>query len=119
MKFLISVLAIGAMTLLAGNYLPWWSVAIPALLVGMLMPLKNAWNFLSGFLGVSLCWLGMTWWIDSQNGGILSGRMAHVLPVGGNALYLHLLSALMGGLIAGLASLAGKYIRSSLPSSSL
>jgi hypothetical protein len=41
--------------------------------------------------------------------------MAQILPVGGKVIYLHLLTASVGGLLGGLASLSGKHIRSLLP----
>ncbi len=115
MKFWISLFAIALTGFLTGLYFPWWSFAVPTLLIGALMPQKGARNFLSGFLGIFLLWLGLTSWIDSANGGLLSARMALVLPVGGKVIFLHLLTALVGGLIAGLASLTGKYLRSLLP----
>ncbi len=111
MKFLVSLLAIAALSIIAGMYAPWWSVAIATGLVGLLMKQKAVLSFLAGFLGVGLTWLGFTWWIDQANGGILSARMAHVLPMGGQVLYLHLITALLGGIIGGLAALSGSFIR--------
>jgi len=111
MKFLISLLAIALLSFVAGIYLPWWSVAGVAFLVALSIP-QRAWkNFVAGFLGVFLLWIGLTWWIDRANGGILSARMAIILPVGGNVIYLHLLTALVGGLVGGMASLSGGYVR--------
>lgn len=115
MKFWISVAAVSLTGFLTGLFFPWWSFAIPAVLIGALMPQKGAWNFVSGFLGTSLLWLGLTLWIDSANGGILTARMAWVLPVGGKVILLHLLTAGLGGLIAGLASQSGKFLRDLLP----
>ncbi|MBM3432129.1 MAG: hypothetical protein FJX92_03880 [Bacteroidetes bacterium] len=115
MKFLISQLAVALAGFLTGLFFPWWTFAVAALLIGALMPQKGGWNFVSGFLGIFLLWLGLTLWIDSANGGILSARMAWVLPMKGQVIYLHLLTAGLGGLIAGLASQAGKYLRALFP----
>lgn len=112
MKFVISLLATAIFSIVAGMYAPWWSVAFAAGLVGLLMKQKAGLSFLSGFLGVGLTWLCFTWWIDQANGGILSARMAHVLPMGGQVLYLHLATALLGGIIGGLAALSGTFVRS-------
>ena len=95
----------------AGIYLPWWSIGIVAFLIAVVMPLRPWKNFIAGFLGVFLLWIGLTMWIDQANGGILTARMAIVLPVGGNVIYLHLLTALVGGLVGGLAALSGRYVR--------
>ncbi|MFM7671790.1 MAG: hypothetical protein ACKO6Q_04280 [Bacteroidota bacterium] len=115
MKFLISTVAIACLSFLSGVYFAWWSFAVPALIIGLLIPQKGIRNFFSGFIGVFGLWVGLTYWIDSANGGILSNRMAQILPVGGNVLYLHLLTAAVGGLIGGLAALTGKYVRSLIP----
>ena len=111
MKFLISLLAIVLLSFVAGLYLPWWSVAVVAFGVALTMPQRSWKIFLAGFFGVFLLWIGLTWWIDRANGGILSSKMAIILPVGGNVIYLHLLTAFVGGLVGGLASLSGGYVR--------
>lgn len=115
MKFWLSVLSVAIVSFLCGLYLPWWSVAIPAFFTGLLMPQQGMRNFLSGFLGVFLLWLGLTLWIDSANEGVLALRMAQILPVGGQVVYLHVLTAFLGGMLGGLASLSGKYLRSLVP----
>ena len=56
MKFWISLFAIALTGFLTGLYFPWWSFAVPTLLIGALMPQKGARNFLSGFLGIFLLW---------------------------------------------------------------
>ena len=117
MKFIISLLAIALLSFVAGLYFPWWSIAGVAFGVALSMPQRPWKNFVAGFLGVFLLWIGLTWWIDRANGGILSAKMAIILPVGGQVLYLHLLTALVGGLIGGLAALSGGYARALFSSS--
>ena len=111
-KFFVTLLATTLLCFVASLYWPWWSIAVVASLIACLLPLKPWENFLSGFLGVFLLWIGLTWWIDRANGGMLSARMAQVLPVGGKVIYLHLLTAFVGGLVGGLAALSGNCIRS-------
>ena len=111
MKFWISLLATALLSFVAGIYLPWWSIALVAFLIAYAIPQRPWKNFVSGFLGVFLLWIGLTLWIDRANGGILSARMAVILPVGGNVVYLHLLTALVGGLVGGLAALSGRYVQ--------
>jgi hypothetical protein len=112
MKSLIAIFSTAVLSFLVGIFLPWWTIAVAAGLVALLLPQKSLTSFLCGFAGVFFLWLGLTIWIDQSNGGILSTRMAQVLPVGGNVLLLHLLTALVGGLIGGLAALSGKHLRS-------
>ena len=112
MKSLIAVISTAVLSFVAGIFLPWWTVALAAGIVALLLPQKSFISFLCGFVGVFGLWLGLTLWIDRNNDGVLTSRMAHVLPVGGHVMYLHLITALVGGLIGGLAALSGKHIRS-------
>ncbi|MCY7310241.1 MAG: hypothetical protein LH619_05640, partial [Chitinophagaceae bacterium] len=67
--------------------------------------------FLAGMLGVFLLWAGLAWWIDMKNNGVLSKKVAAVLPLGGNALLLILLTGIVGGLVAGFAAMSGSFLR--------
>lgn len=118
MKFIAALFLTAILSFVAGQFLPWWTIAPVAAGIGVLIPQKPLKSFFSGFLGVFLLWLGLTLWIDRSNGGLLSARMAQVLPLGGQVLFLHGLTAVVGGLIAGLAGLSGKYARAALTASS-
>ena len=109
MKFIISVVLIALLSFAAGLYLPWWSLAIAAFAVALLIPLKPWLSWLSGFLGVFLLWGILAIWIDMKNQHILSQKMAQLLPVGGSMFLLILLTAFVGGLVAGCAALTGSY----------
>jgi hypothetical protein len=111
MKFIISVILIALLSFAAGLYLPWWSLAIAAFAVALLIPLKPWLSWLSGFLGVFLLWGVLATWIDMKNQHILSQKMAQLLPVGGSMFLLILLTALVGGIVAGCAALTGAYAR--------
>jgi len=113
MKFLVSILLTGLLAFVAGIFLPWWSVAIAAFLVALLIHQRAGRAWLSGFLGVFLLWGGFAFWISMKNEDILASRIAGVLPLGGNAILLVLLSAVIGGLVAGLAAMSGSYLRTS------
>ncbi|HNR15511.1 MAG TPA: hypothetical protein PKG90_02470 [Chitinophagaceae bacterium] len=56
---------------------------------------------------------GLAWWIDMQNSGVLSARIASVLPLGGNNMLLILVTGVVGGLVAGFAAMSGSYLRTS------
>ena len=51
--------------------------------------------------------------MDNANDGILSVKIASLLPLGGSKWMLIIVTALIGGLIAGFAALSGSYLRSS------
>ena len=90
----------------------WWSLAIAAFLVAVLIHQRSAKAFLSGFLGVFILWAGIAWWIDIKNEGVLSKRIAELFYLGGSSTLLILVSALIGALVGGLAAMSGSFLRS-------
>ena len=92
-------------------YLPWWGIAIAAFIISVMIPQKPVASFFSGFLGVFLLWGILAWWIDSNNNSVLSQKIAQILPLQGSSFLLILVTALIGGLVAGFASLTGGYFR--------
>ena len=113
MKFLVATVLTALLAFISGLFLPWWGIAITSLLVGVLVHQKAGKAFLSGFLGLFILWAGLAWWIDMKNNGVLSKKIASVLPLGGNAILLILVTGLIGGLVAAMAAMSGSYLRSS------
>lgn len=113
MKFFAALILTALLAYIAGIYLPWWSIAIASFAVAVLVHQKAGKAFLAGFLGVFLLWAGLAFWIDQQNEGILSKRIASLLPLHGNTILLIAVTGLVGGLVAGLAALSGSYLRMS------
>lgn len=111
MKLIISILITALLSFTAGLYLPWWSIAPAALLVTVLIHQSPFRSWLTGFLAIFLLWGCMAIWIDIRNLHILSGKLAEIFPLGGSSVLLVLVSALIGGLVAGFAALTGSYIR--------
>jgi hypothetical protein len=110
-KYIASIVLTGLLSFVFGLYLPWWSIAIAAFIVSLVIPQKPFYSFLSGFIGLFLLWEILAWWIDSKNDGILSQKIAQILPLGGSAVLLILITSLIGALVAGLAALTGSYCR--------
>lgn len=113
MKFLTATILTSLLSFIGGLYLPWWSVAIAAFAVALLVHQKGGKAFLAGFTGVFLLWAGLAWWIDSKNQSLLSEKIALVLPLGGSSMLLILVTALLGGLTGGFAAMSGSYLRAS------
>ncbi|MDZ4807785.1 MAG: hypothetical protein SGI96_05890 [Bacteroidota bacterium] len=111
MKFLTATFLTALLAFISGLFLPWWGIAITSLLVAVLVHQKAGKAFLAGMLGVFLLWAGLAWWIDMKNNGVLSKKVAAVLPLGGNALLLILLTGIVGGLVAGFAAMSGSFLR--------
>jgi hypothetical protein len=111
MKFIVSILLTALLSFVSGLFLPWWCFALAAVLVSLLLPQKPGMAFLSGFIGLFLLWGLLAWIIDSANGSILSQRIALILPLGGSSVLLILVTALVGALVAGMAALAGSFVK--------
>ncbi len=113
MKFPTAVILTGLLSFVSSLFLPWWGIAIAALFIAVIIHQK-AWKaFLSGFLGVALLWGGIALWIDIKNQGILSARIAQILPLGGSSALLIVVTAVVGGLAGGMAALTGSFLRAS------
>lgn len=113
MKLLAAIVLTALLAFVSGLYLPWWSIAVAAFAVAVLVHQKAGKAFLSGFLGLFLLWGGLAWWIDMKNNGILSQKIAELLKLGGNSLLLILVTAFIGGLVAGFGAMTGSFLRSS------
>ena len=115
MKLIVAVILTALLAFVGGLYLPWWSIAIAAFLVAVIIHQKAGKAFLAAFLGAFLLWAALAWWINIKNQGILAAKIASVLPLGGKAVLLILVTGFVGGLVAGFAAMSGSYLRTSKP----
>ena len=115
MKFITAIILTALTGFIAGilSFSPWWGFAITSFLVALLVHQKGGKAFLTGFLGIFLLWAGLAWWMDMKNNGILSHKIAQILPLNGNSLLLILITGVVGGLVAGFAAMSGSYLRAS------
>ncbi|MBS1918641.1 MAG: hypothetical protein JST17_00145 [Bacteroidetes bacterium] len=113
MKFIVAIILTALLAFIGGVYMPWWSLAIAAFIISLLIPQKGGKAFLSGFLGVFLLWAILAWWINMKNESILAKKIAEILHLGGNEYFLILVTAFVGGLVGGFASLSASFLRSS------
>ncbi len=114
MKFFVASLLTILLSFIAGLYIEfWWFFVVIAFGVALLVHQKPWKAFLSGFLALFLLWGSLSYWIDLKNDGILSAKIAVLLPLGGSSFLLIIVTALIGGLLAGLSALSGAYVRKS------
>ena len=111
MKFVVSVLITALLSFAAGIYLDWWSIAPAAFIVSLAIHQKPGRAWLSGFLALFLLWGIIAWWIDVKNQHVLSQKVALIIPLGGSAFLLILVTAFVGALVAGFAALTASYVR--------
>ncbi len=109
MKFLVSFLLTGLLSFICCLYLPWWSVAIVAIIVNACINQKPLLAFLSGFAAIFLLWVMIASGISSANNHILAHRISQVILTTDSPTSLIGVTGLIGGLVAGFAALAGSF----------
>lgn len=112
MKSLTAIILTALLSFAAGLYFPWWSIAIVALLVAVLIHQKAGKAFLSGFLAIFLLWGILAYWIDIKNQHLLSQKIAAIFPLGGSPFALIFVTSFVGALVGGFAAMTGSYLRS-------
>ena len=112
MKFILSITLTALLAFISGLWLPWWSIALAAFITALIVFQSPGKAFLGGFIGLFLLWGVLAWWIDTQNQGILSRKIAMILPLSGNSFLLIIVTAFAGALVAGLAAISGSFLRS-------
>lgn len=110
---MLLMLSILITAFLLNLFLPWWSIAIPGLVFGYLYKFKKLHAFLWGFSALFLLWGIQALTIHFLNDGILSTRIANMMNAGSPYLII-LATALIGGLISGLAALSGSIFRNAM-----
>jgi len=116
MKFFNSVLLTALLSFIAGIYISyWWFFAVVAFLVAVLIHQKGFKAFFAGFLALFVLWFVLAFWMDFVNEGVLSVKIASILSLDGSKWLLMIVTAFIGGLIAGFAALSGSYLRSTRP----
>lgn len=118
MKFMITLILTALLSFAACLYLPWWSIAIVALLVAAIIPQKPWKAFLTGFLAILLLWGGVSFWISNGNEHLLAHKVSMIIFKIDNPYLLILATSLIGALVAGFAALTGSYLRKTKQSSS-
>lgn len=108
MRFTVQLILIIFLAGIFELFLPWWSIAIAGFIGGAL--LHSRFNFLAGFLGCGLLWLGMAIVIDSAAAAPLVERVAAIF-MGISKTALFVVTAFIGGLVGGFAAMTGGSLR--------
>jgi hypothetical protein len=111
MKFIVVTVLIALLSFVACLYLPWWSIALVAFLVSLLIRQKPLASFAAGFIGLFLLWVIIATIINAKNDGVLAARVAEIFPLGGSGIMLIVITGVIGALVGGLAALSASYVR--------
>lgn len=99
------------LTFILGYFFDWWTVAIAAFIGGFFFGAASGETFAKGMTSVSTLWLSMVLYRHFSTQGILSNKIAQILPVGGNVGILIVATALIGGIVGGLGAMSGFLVR--------
>lgn len=108
---MLPFILIALFSLLAQLVLPWWSLALVAFVVCYWRSRTGAQAFLNGFLGSLVVWLAYALLIHLRTDGIMTSRMSQLFLKADAPLGILLLTALVAGLVGGLAALSGYLTR--------
>ena len=114
MKFLASLILIVALSYVGGLFLDWWSIALASFLVALLISLPPGTGFMYGFISVFLLWLALAFFRDVRNDHILANRVSEVFLQKQSPVLMGIVSAVIGGLVAGMGGLTGSFLRKAL-----
>jgi hypothetical protein len=107
MKFFIALILTALLAFAVGLQLPWWFIAVAALVVAFAIPQSNTKAALAGFLGVFLLWVVLAYVSEQKGSGLMAKQMAYIIPLKGNTLLLILATGLIGGLVGCFGALTG------------
>ncbi len=110
MKFFFSLTLTALLAYVSGLYFPWWSIAVVAFIVAVVINQSPMKSFLTGFLSIFLLWAVLAFIFDQQNASILSKKIAQILPLGGSSVLLISSTAFVGALVGGFAALSGSLL---------
>ncbi|MCW3091255.1 MAG: hypothetical protein JWP81_2324 [Ferruginibacter sp.] len=111
MKPIVSIVLMALLSIAAGLYFPWWSIAVVAFVVAAAIPQSPVKSFVTGFIALFLCWGLLSWYLSSNNNHLLAHKVSVVILKINSAAALVGVTALVGALVAGFAALAGSYVR--------
>lgn len=111
MKFFIALLLTALLSFVACLYLPWYSIAVAAFIVALVVSQSAGRAFLSGFFALFFLWAGFSFWINNANESILAHRISLLVIKSDNPFLLIIVTGLIGALVAGFAALSGSLMR--------
>lgn len=110
MKFISALILTALLSFAGALFMPWWIIAVAAFIVALVIRQGSGRAFIAGFTGLFLLWAIQSIIIDSSNHHLLATRVANLLPLGGSYIALIILTAVIGGLVAGMAALTGSLL---------
>ncbi len=93
---------------------PPWTLALVAFAAALLLTRPGSRPGLAGLLAGFVSWVVPAAFFNQQNHGLLAGRVAQLLPLGGQSWAVVLVSGVLGGLLGWAGAWAGAAMRRAL-----
>lgn len=107
----MNIILIVLLTAICQYFAPWWTVALAPFLILLWRPANTSFNaFITGFAAIALLWLAYGLYLHTSSEGAMSNRIAQIFSLP-NGILLLAVTALIGGLVGGFASLSGHFVR--------
>ena len=103
MLFLIILI----LSFISSYLLPWWVAALIAFLAALFVGKTSGKAFVFGFGAIFVLWVILALMKSIPNDNILASRVIQLFPLPHQWILLLLITALIGGLVGGLAALSG------------
>lgn len=104
------IILIALLAWVLGLFLPWWSLALPCILLGAWHGKSGGRSFIYGFLGIALLWLIQSLFIHVGNAGVLTNRIGELLSLPDPILVI-VISVFIGGLAGGMSTMTGFFFK--------
>lgn len=96
----------------AQYFLPWWSMPLVCFGLSAWLGKSGKEAFWVSAAGIVSLWLGYAVYLHSATGGVMTQKIAQVfVEKYPNPAIMFVLTAIVGGLVAGTAGLAGYFVR--------
>jgi len=106
-------LVILILSFISSLFLPWWVVVIIAFLAAFFLGNTTGQSFIAGFGGVFIVWATLALLKSVPNNNLLAKRVAAMLHLQ-HWIFLLFITALIGGLVAGMAALSGILLKKAI-----
>jgi hypothetical protein len=100
-------LVIFVVSFIGSYFLPWWAAAAIAFVAALFIGKTSGKAFWSGFGAIFVLWLILALMKSMPNENMLASRVIQLFPLPHQWILILLISALIGGLVGGLAALSG------------
>ena len=111
MSNLVGIGSIALLGILAQMLFPWWTIAIVGFWVGFWLAQSPASSFFYGFLSMFLVWSIYAGYQSASNGDLMTNTMSGIFGGKISGTQLIYTTGTLGGLVTGLATVAGTLFR--------